>query len=97
MREECRAFVEHVKNGGTPPTDGREESDWRFGMYQGPLAVQGLHFDVRKFANEPRRMGYIDHPAHLELDGQMGYGVLGYKIAGPNRRFGFKSFDDVAL
>lgn len=71
------------------------ESDWRHGMYQGELVVQGLHLDVER--DKERFGGLLDSVARFELDdGQVGYGLHEYTFNGPNDRYGFVSTDDVA-
>ncbi len=72
------------------------DSDWRHGMYQGPLVVQGLTLDQSKPEDKARMFGLVDNVARFELDGHIGYGLFEYALFGAYERFGFKSFNDVA-
>jgi hypothetical protein len=72
------------------------DADWRHGMYQGPLKVEGFSLDTQDPANQARLFGLVDNVARFELDGEVGYGLFEYLLMGPNARFGFKSFEDVA-
>ncbi len=73
-----------------------QDADWRHGMYQGPLVVQGLKLDASKPEDKARLFGLLDNVARFELDGQVGYGLFEYALFGAYERFGFKSFNDVA-
>ena len=72
------------------------DADWRHGMYQGPLVVQGLTVDLDTPEGSARMIGIVDSVARFELDGQVGYGLFEYLLLGPNERYGFKGFADVA-
>lgn len=70
------------------------DADWRHGMYQGELVVQGVCIDMRA---EPQRFtGFVDALARFECAGDVGYGLFEYAVVGPNDRYGFTSFTDVA-
>jgi len=63
------------------------DQDWRHGMYQGPLVVQGLdldHDEVGKIG----QYGVVDHVARFEYDGHTGYGLHEHAFIGPFRRCG---------
>lgn len=76
------------------------EADWRHGMYQGPLVVQGVSYDL----NDPatNMWGIVDSVARFEARSgggdtdQVGYGLWEYAVFGPHERYGFKSWEDVA-
>jgi hypothetical protein len=77
------------------------EPDWRHGMYQGPLEVQGVTFDLHAPDFEPPLFGVTDSVARFEVGppgrgGEVGYGLWEYLVAGPYDRYGFKGWDDVA-
>jgi hypothetical protein len=72
------------------------DADWRHGMYQGALKVEGFSLDTRDPANKARLFGLVDNVARFELDGDVGYGLFEYMLMGPNARFGFKNFEDTA-
>jgi hypothetical protein len=67
------------------------DTDWRHGMYQGPLAVQHLTFDLSDAETWARTYGLVDHLARFELDGQVGYGLFEFAALGPYDRYGFST------
>src|SRR5262245_11536245 len=65
------------------------ESDWRHGMYQGKLAVQGLdlkHDEIVKLG----QYGVVDHVARFEYAGHVGYGLYEHGYFGPFRKYGMQ-------
>ena len=72
------------------------DADWRHGMYQGKLVVQGVELDYADPEDQKRLMAFIDTVARFRAKDQVGYGLFEYFIFGPNRRFGFQGFEDVA-
>ena len=72
------------------------DADWRHGMYQGPLVVQGVEYDLSKPEDAARMIGLIDAVARFETNGEVGYGLFEYMILGPYEPYGFKDFADVA-
>ncbi len=72
------------------------DADWRHGMYQGPLVVQGLRYDLSKPEDAARMVGLVDSVARFEANGAVGWGLFEYMILGPYERYGFSSFEDVA-
>jgi len=62
------------------------DTDWRHGMYQGPLVVQGLELDVIEDAG--RFWGLIDSLSRFELGGEVGYGLHEYGFFGGFSRYG---------
>jgi hypothetical protein len=64
------------------------DADWRHGMYQGPLVVQGLELDTER--DKERFMGLIDSLSRFELDGETGYGLHEYMFLGPFERYGLE-------
>jgi hypothetical protein len=50
------------------------EADWRHGMYQGDLVVQGLDWDAVN--DDDKMFGLIDTPARFQLGDQVGYGMM---------------------
>lgn len=72
------------------------EGDWRHGMYQGPLEVQGFTLDLQDPDVRARAFGVVDSVARFEVDGRVGYGLWEYMVLGPHDRYGFQGFDDGA-
>lgn len=62
------------------------EIDWRHGMYQGPLVVQGVEHDT--VADAGRLWGLIESASRFEYGKNVGYGMLEYGFFGPFRRYG---------
>jgi len=60
--------------------------DWRHGMYQGPLVVQGLALDTIDDAG--KLWGLIDSVARFETGAAVGYGLHEYGFFGPFPRYG---------
>lgn len=50
------------------------EADWRHGMYQGPLKVQGFTWDAVSDAD--KMWGLIETPARFTLGDKIGYGMM---------------------
>lgn len=71
-----------------------QETDWRHGMYQGPLAVQGMVVDLDDPETAARRAGVVDTVGRFEYDGKIGHGLWEYVVAGPHDRYGFTSWTD---
>ena len=64
------------------------EADWRHGMYQGELVVQGLIRDVSEIAGLGQ-YGVVDHVARFEKsDGNVGYGLHEHGFWGPFPKYG---------
>jgi hypothetical protein len=66
------------------------EPDWRHGMYQGPLVVQNLTYDLRDEDVIARTYGLTDALARYEVEGATGYGLFEYAVLGRNERYGFR-------
>ncbi len=60
--------------------------DWRHGMYQGPLVVQGVEIDTVDEAG--RLWGLCENVARFELGSDVGYGLHEYGFFGPFARYG---------
>jgi hypothetical protein len=67
------------------------DPDWRHGMYQGPLKVEGLTLDLRRDEDRARMFGLVDHLARFECDGQVGWGLFEVLAFGPHEPSGFTS------
>jgi hypothetical protein len=65
------------------------DTDWRHGMYQGPLVVQHRTFDLSGPDVDHQTYGLVDTLARFELDGATGYGLFENAVLGPNDRYGF--------
>jgi hypothetical protein len=71
-----------------------QDLDWRHGMYQGPLKVQGMTIDLDDPANADKLVGLVDSVGRFEYDGQVGFGLWEYAIGGPHDKYGFESYTD---
>ncbi len=60
--------------------------DWRHGMYQGPLVVQGVEIDTIDDAG--RLWGIVDSVARFETGADVGYGLHEYAFFGPFKKYG---------
>ena len=66
------------------------DQDWRHGMYQGPLVVQGKEFDLTDDTQRANLWGLVDAVGRFELpDGTTGHGLFEYFVLGPYPRYGF--------
>jgi hypothetical protein len=65
------------------------EADWRHGMYQGKLVVQGLAKPVAE-VRPIGQYGVVDHVARFEYDGNVGYGLHEHGFFGPFAKYGMK-------
>jgi hypothetical protein len=63
------------------------DADWRHGMYQGPLVVQGLDLDVDE-VGKIGQYGVVDHVARFEYEGHVGYGLHEHAFIGPFAKCG---------
>jgi hypothetical protein len=64
------------------------EQDWRHGMWQGPLVVQGFVKPVAEIASFGQ-YGVVDHVARFETsDGTVGYGLHEHGFFGPFVKYG---------
>jgi hypothetical protein len=66
------------------------ESDWRHGMYQGPLVVQGLVKSVDEIASFGQ-YGVVDHVARFETSrGAVGFGLHEHGFWGAFEKYGMR-------
>jgi hypothetical protein len=71
------------------------DQDWRHGMYQGDLVVQGFELDTVK--NADRFFGLVDSVARFEANtGDVGYGLHEYMFLGPFPKYGLTGILDGA-
>ncbi|MCA1833237.1 MAG: hypothetical protein ABR548_07565 [Actinomycetota bacterium] len=69
------------------------DADWRHGMYQGALVVQGKTWDLTTQAGQDAMYGLVDSVARFDLpDGTTGFGLFEYLVLGPYPRYGFESW-----
>jgi hypothetical protein len=71
------------------------DADWRHGMYQGPLVVQGLerkHDEVAPLG----QYGVVDQVARFEYAGHVGYGLYEHGFFGAFPKCGLNGPGDVA-
>ena len=58
------------------------DQDWRHGMYQGELVIQGVDLDTD--TDRDRLFGIVDSAARFETNtGDIGYGLHEYMFLGP--------------
>ncbi|MDX1734141.1 MAG: hypothetical protein R3228_07235, partial [Halioglobus sp.] len=50
------------------------EPDWRHGMHQGELVVQGLDWSATQDAD--KMLGLVETPARFQLGDEVGYGMM---------------------
>lgn len=65
------------------------EEDWRHGMYQGPLVVQGLdmsHDEITPLG----QYALVDHVARFEYEGNVGFGLHEHGFFGAFQKAGMK-------
>ena len=72
------------------------EADWRHGMYQGPLVVQGVEVDY--VTDRDRLFGLVDQVARFEQaggasSGSVGYGLHEFFFIGDFARYGLVGWD----
>jgi len=72
------------------------EADWRHGMYQGPLVVQGQ--DVDYLRDKDRLFGLVDQVGRFEqsggvADGAVGHGLHEFFFIGEFARYGLVGWD----
>jgi hypothetical protein len=77
------------------------EPDWRHGMHQGELVVQGVHHDLTTEAGRAALWGIVDAVSRFEITsgttaGAVGHGMFEHANIGPYSRYGFKDFLDPA-
>jgi hypothetical protein len=73
------------------------DADWRHGMYQGALKVEGLKYDLANPEHRAKMWGLVDNVARFRTsDGDVGYGLFEYMVIGRYERYGFKGFGDMA-
>jgi hypothetical protein len=74
------------------------DADWRHGMWQGPLVVQGFHLDTNTPEGASRLMGIVDASARFtytdEHGTHVGYGLFETMVIGPHDRYGFEDLLD---
>ena len=71
------------------------EQDWRHGMYQGELVVQGLDMDQQEIT-ALGQYALVDHVAKFEYDGNVGYGLHEHGFFGAFDKYGMKDAGDGA-
>jgi len=50
------------------------EADWRHGMYQGDLVVQGINWDAQR--DDDKMWGLIETPARFQMGDEVGHGMM---------------------
>jgi hypothetical protein len=85
----CHAFIA-LGTGYTPL-----EPDWRHGMYQGPLVVQGKQYRTAEVA-ALGQLTLVDHVARFTYGAHVGYGLYEHAFIGPFAKYGMKGRADGA-
>jgi len=65
------------------------EQDWRHGMWQGQLVVQGKHWKTDEVA-PIGQFTIVDHVARFRYGGHVGYGLYEHMFIGPFERYGMR-------
>jgi len=68
------------------------DADWRHGMFQGELVVQGLELDT--VADREKLWGLCDNVARFETGDKVGYGLHEYGFFGPFDHYRLPGFLD---
>lgn len=75
------------------------EADWRHGMYQGPLLVEGVTFDRADPSVQARFLGVVDTVARATVEGgrsgvagAAGRGLFEYAVIGPHHPTGHQGW-----
>jgi hypothetical protein len=67
------------------------EPDWKHGMYQGELVVQGQR--VPPADPTYSNWGLTEYAARYSYDGQVGYGMFECAVMGPHQQYGFAGWE----
>jgi hypothetical protein len=70
------------------------DADWRHGMWQGPLKVEGFHLDTTTPEGAQRLFGIVDASARFTYGDHVGYGLFETMVIGPHDRYGFTDLLD---
>ena len=70
------------------------DADWKHGMYQGELAVQGVHIDTTTPEGAAQLFGLVDASGRFSYGDHVGYGLFEHMAVGPNAQYGFKDLMD---
>ena len=65
------------------------DADWRHGMHQGKLVVQGLekkHDEIAQLG----QYGVVDHVARFEYEGRVGFGLYEHAFIGAFEKCGLR-------
>lgn len=75
------------------------EADWRHGMYQRPLKVESVTFDLADPAVQARFFGVVDTVARATVEGgpssvngAAGHGLFEYAVIGPHHPTGHRGW-----
>ena len=71
------------------------EPDWRHGMWQGPLVVQGKSYKTVAIA-PIGQLTIVHHVARYRYPDQVGYGLYEHMFIGPFAKYGMKDRADGA-
>jgi hypothetical protein len=85
----CHAFIA-IGTGYAPL-----EPEWRHGMWQGPLVVQGRQYKAADIA-PIGQLTLVDHVARFRYADQIGYGLYEHAFIGPFAKYGMKDRADGA-
>ena len=71
------------------------EPEWRHGMYQGDLEVQGREYVTAEIA-PLGQLTLVDHVGRFSYDGRVGHGLYEHAFIGPFEKYGMKDRADGA-
>ena len=72
------------------------EPDWAHGMYQGPLKVQGLSWDMNDPATAVPPFSIVENLSRFQAGEHVGYGLFELMCIGPHDQYAFRGWDDMA-
>jgi hypothetical protein len=74
------------------------DPDWRHGMWQGPLKVQGLTWDLTSTEVRKGLVGMAEYSSRVATStGETGYGMFEFSCVGPHDQYGFTGWEDMGL
>jgi hypothetical protein len=74
------------------------DPEWRHGMWQGPLKVEGRTWDLSATDVRKQLMGFAEYSARAETSsGERGYGMFEFACVGAHDQYGFTGWENLNL
>jgi hypothetical protein len=74
------------------------DPEWRHGMWQGPLKVEGRTWDLTSPEVRKSLIGFAEYSARAETStGARGYGMFEFACVGPHEQYGFTGWENLNL